>query len=176
MTSKEIYALLDKLNLCHRCQKSLQLPNRKFCADCIEKIAEYNAKKYDPKKAHEYQARRREIYRQKKEDGICIRCTKPATHGLFCYEHFIQAKRRNRESAERRKRERHERGLIPEYREINNLCLRCGNPIDVNNSKLCSVCCEENKKNSALADKSKWRKDEQVRFEKNKIWRSNHEY
>ncbi len=138
MKSHEKYALLDKLNLCHRCEKARPLSGRKYCAECLEKIAEYNAKHYDPQKAKEYQSKRREIYQDKKARGICVRCSKHATHGLYCYECSIKAKRRSAASAERRKRERHERGLIPEQRRKNGLCLRCGKPAET--GKYCEDC------------------------------------
>ena len=75
MTSQEKYALLDKLGLCHKCEKARPMANRKYCPECLEMIALDNAKRYDSQKAHEYQPRRREIYQQKKEQGICVRCT-----------------------------------------------------------------------------------------------------
>lgn len=163
--SAEKYKLLDKLNLCHRCEKNKQMPNKKFCPDCLEKIAEYNAKHYDAQAAHEYQKRRREIYREKKQHGICVRCTKKSTHGIYCYEHYVQAKRKSLKTAERRKRERAERGLIPQERLSKKLCLRCGNPVDITGYKMCNKCIEQNRKNSALADKSFWRKIENLRYE-----------
>lgn len=138
MESQEKYALLDKLNLCHRCEKAKPLSGRKYCAECLEKIAEYNARHYDPQKAKQYQARRREIYRQKKERGVCVRCSKPATHGLYCYECSINAKRKNSATAERRKRERHDRRLIPEQRRQNGMCLRCGKPVET--GEYCGDC------------------------------------
>ena len=66
MTSQEKYALLDKLNLCHKCEKAKQWGGRKFCPECLEKIAEYNANHYNSQKAHDYQTRRKELYREKK--------------------------------------------------------------------------------------------------------------
>ena len=96
------YEWLDRMNLCHRCRKERPAPGRKFCFDCLDKIREENARRYDPGKAREYQARRRELYRQKKTAGICVRCSKPATHGIYCYDHLIAAKRHNRETARRR--------------------------------------------------------------------------
>lgn len=165
MTSKEKYLLLDKLKLCHRCEKKSPAPNRKFCFDCLDKIAKYNAVHYDSERAKEYQSRRRELYREKKEKGICVKCSKIATHGMYCYECSIKAKRHNQKTAERRKRERHERGLIPELRKNTGLCLRCGQSLNIEKSQFCSKCCEENRKNSTLADKSKWRKAEQIRYE-----------
>lgn len=164
----EKYDLLNELGLCHRCEKAKCAPNKKFCPACLEKIAIENARRYDPKKAHEYQERRKEIYKTKKEQGICVRCTKPATHGIYCYECSINAKRRNSKQAERRKRLRQERGLIPEHRKKSHLCLRCGQPLDDKGMMLCSKCIEENKKNSKLADKSYFRRLESERFKHEK--------
>lgn len=120
------YEWLTQMGLCHKCRKNKVAPNKKFCFDCLEKIREINLNRYDSEKAKAYQERRREIYRQKKENGICIRCNKRATHGMYCYECYIKQRRRNIERAEKAKISRHERGLIPEERKRNGLCLWCG--------------------------------------------------
>lgn len=173
-SSKEKYALLDKLNLCHKCEKAKPAPNRKFCFDCLDKIREDNAKRYDSQKAHEYQARRREIYQEKKAKGICARCSKKATHGLYCYECSIKVKRRNIINAERRRIQRHERGLIPEIRKEKHLCLRCGKPIEKDSGKyFCESCCKKMTEYSKMADKSHWRNLENRRVQEI-IWRINH--
>lgn len=163
MTSVEKYALLDKLRLCHRCEKARPAPGRKYCFDCLEKIAADNDKRYNSQKAKEYQLRRKEIYQQKKTQGICVRCSKPATHGLYCYECSIKVKRHNQGTAQRRKRERHERGLIPVKRTEQRLCLRCGDP--ATSGKYCKDCLDEML--SALnkgREKSPFRKMEQARL------------
>ena len=156
------YEWLDKMNLCHRCRKARTAPHRKYCFDCLDKIREENKTRYNPKKAKEYQARRRELYAEKKQAGICVRCTKPATHGLYCYEHSIAAKRHNMQIAENRKIMRHERGLIPEYREKHGLCIRCGKK---SNTKYCSECMRNMR--AALdkgREKSPYREMEKARY------------
>lgn len=120
------YEWLTQNKLCHKCRKTRPAPGKKFCFNCLDKIREDNAIRYDSKKAHEYQARRREIYQEKKAAGICVRCNKSATHGLYCYEHSIEVKRRSQKRSQIRKRERHERGLIPEQRRKDGKCLWCG--------------------------------------------------
>lgn len=147
------YEWLTKMGLCHKCRREKSVHNKKYCFSCLDKIREYNAKHYDSEKAKSYQVRRREIYREKKENGICVRCTKKATHGLYCYEHSIYAKRRSREIAESRKRERHKRGLIQEIRLENGLCYICGEPTTLFREKayICDKCYEkmcESAKNS----------------------------
>ena len=173
MNSKEKYTLLDKFDICHRCEKSKVFPGRKYCSVCLEKIAQENAKRYNSEKAKLYNPRRRELYQEHKLKGVCVRCKKKATHGLYCYECSIKVKKHNIETASRRKREREKRGLIPEIRKSQQLCLRCGKPLTTKNSRLCDVCCDENRKNSMLADKTLWRKAELQRYEKNKKWRKN---
>lgn len=158
MDSKERLALLNKLHLCHKCEKARPMKNRKFCPECLEKIALANAKNYDSQKAHEYQSRRREIYREKKATGICVRCIKPATHGLYCYEHSISAKRHSQQRAKSEKSERHERGLIPEYRKEHNLCYYCGKPVQdaEKHGRACNDCAKEMSEHARKGDKSYW--------------------
>lgn len=165
MTSQEKYALLDKLNLCHKCEKAKQWGGRKFCPECLEKIAEYNANHYNSQKAHDYQTRRKELYQEKKEKGICVRCSKKATHGLYCYECSIKAKKRSQINAQKRKLKRHERGIIPQIRLANGLCVKCGKPLDISGYKVCKKCLERLTEMSKLADKTKWREAERARYE-----------
>lgn len=146
---KENMSLLDKHGICHKCQKAKCFEGYKFCPECLEKITESNIKRYDPVKAHAYQNRRKELYKEHKEKGICVRCSKPATRGLYCLEHSIEAKKRSQDNAQRRKRQRHERGLIPEYRKEHNLCYYCGKPVE--NPKILRVCNECRKKFSDIS-------------------------
>jgi len=44
--------------------------------------------------------------RRKKEAGICVKCKKPATHKIWCYEHYIAAKRNGQQQALRKRNER----------------------------------------------------------------------
>lgn len=120
------YQWLDSIGICHKCRKNKQAKGKKFCLDCLEKIREESRKRYDPEKAKEYQKRRRELYKEHKEKGICVRCERPAKYGIYCYEHYIAEKRKRQERNRQNKRERHERGLISTYRKENNLCLWCG--------------------------------------------------
>lgn len=159
---KERRVWLDKYNYCHKCGKQKCAPDRKFCFDCLEVIREDSAKRYDSEKAKQYQKRRRELYREHKEKGICIRCSNPATHGIYCYECSIKAKRHSQESSARRKRERHERGLIPEMRKEDGLCFFCGEKNDRSRySECCSKCANKFSEISYRGDKTffnAWRK------------------
>lgn len=145
------YEWLTKMGLCHKCRREKMAPGKKFCFDCLDKIREENAIRYDSEAAKSYQARRREIYNEKKASGICARCSKRATHGLYCYEHSIEAKRRSKCRAERRKIERNDRGLVPELRAKEGLCLWCGKPAEPG----ISACAEHRKIFSEAGKKAK---------------------
>lgn len=147
---------LDEHNFCHKCGKKKCAPNRKHCFDCLEVIRANNRKRYDSQKAKEYQSRRRELYEQHKKEGICVRCKKAATHGMYCYECSIKEKHRSQERAQQKKRERHERGLIPEYRKLNGLCCFCGEPLGERQSytQCCKTCAEKFSEISYRGDKT----------------------
>ncbi len=100
-----------------------------------------------------YLNRRRELYEEHKKAGICVRCRKKATHGMYCYEHSIEAKRHSQYNAEQRKRKRHERGLIPEYRKENGLCLFCGEPIETDNISRGLLVCQKHREMASEAGK-----------------------
>lgn len=156
------YEWLDKMHICHRCRKARPAPYRKFCFDCLDKIREENGKRYDAQKAKAYQARRRELYAEKKRAGICVRCSKPAAYGMYCYEHMLEAKKHSARTAARRKAARHERGLVPDFRIENGLCLRCGKVAD---GKYCAECTKH--MIDALdkgREKSPFRKLEKLRY------------
>lgn len=172
------YEWLTEMNLCHKCRKNKAAPNRKYCFDCLEKIREENMKRYDSEKAKEYQARRREIYRQKKENGICVRCNKKATHGMYCFECSIKVKRHNAKTAELRRINRHERGLIPEMRVKNGLCIRCGGGLSDREKEkkiiMCQSCRGKVSEQSKQIKNHPWRDMERKRYEKNRRLRHEH--
>lgn len=83
-------------------------------------------RQYHKENREKVNEKHRSAYYLKKQNGICVRCDKKATHGAYCYEHMIQQKIRSWERSQIRKRQRHERGLVPEKRKKNGLCLWCG--------------------------------------------------
>lgn len=157
---------LDKYNMCHKCGKQKKAPGRQFCFDCLDNIADTSRRRYDPEKARDYQARRRELYQLHKSAGICVRCSKPATHGMYCMEHSIKEKRQSSERAKSEKQKRRERGLVPDYRKNNDLCRWCGKPIDFKHGQVCAECAAKLSEYSKRGDKSEWRGMNDLVFKK----------
>lgn len=135
------YEWLTSMGLCHRCRNEKVAPEKKYCFGCLDKVREESAVRYDSESAKLYQARRRELYRQKRAAGICVRCSKAATHGMYCYECSIKVKRQEQKKADRRRNERHDRGLVPEIRKQNGRCLWCGSPTEPG-----IQCCSDHRK------------------------------
>lgn len=165
--NQERMAWLDTYGFCHKCGKQKKAPNKQFCFDCLEKHRSRSAQRYDPDKAHEYQARRRELYKLHKAQGICVRCSKLATRGLYCLDCSIKAKRRSQERAKKAKNERHDRGLIPDLRKENNLCFYCGAKLHSRkHGQACETCAKEMAEHSKKADKTYWKGLNNLVFEK----------
>lgn len=160
MTSKEEYALLDKLGICHECKKAKQFPGRKYCPACLERIAARNAATYYSEKGAEYRetrnARNKERYRERKENGICVKCgKKPAKYGLYCYECSIKVKREQAKKNERRRQDNSPFALR-DWKKEHRVCYWCGNPIELGNmTSYCDACRQKLSKQAAknLADK-----------------------
>lgn len=131
---------LTMMGLCHKCRKQKVAPNKKFCFDCLDKKREENAKWYAEhglQWSRQYQERRNEIRREKIENGTCIMCRKPATHGKYCYEHSIYMKRKNMMIAYEKKMKRHEKGLLKDKWRREGLCLWCREKAAVEGINVC---------------------------------------
>lgn len=103
-----------ELGICPRCRKRPTAPGRVHCFECLDAFKGYYYNHRDEKIAYEkkHSYRRKELYKKKKESGICVRCSKPATHGLYCYECSIKVKRKEIRRREKRKRERSDKSEV----------------------------------------------------------------
>ena len=100
-----------------------------------------------------------ERYYYRKAAGICVRCGKPATHGMYCYKHYIQMRVHSQENAKKRSKcvDAHQ------YRIEKHLCYRCGAPIEEGNlTKVCNACRERLVSN--LPKDGGWRKHNDFKF------------
>jgi hypothetical protein len=95
MTPKEEYYWYKSHKICVICHSEEAEPGRVRCFECGEKQRLRDLKrKRDPE---ERAKQRKKLIQRKKEQGICVRCSKKATHGVHCYEHYIYMRRKNRE-------------------------------------------------------------------------------
>lgn len=96
--------------LCTCCGKAPPVRGHRYCPECQEKGRErYHAQKQEhPERYREYARRAAERRREKKKEGICVMCSQPATHGMYCLKHkrmrIYYSRRqheRNREKSQR---------------------------------------------------------------------------
>ena len=162
MTNEE-RAFLDEHHICRWCNKAKAFPGRKFCPECLERIAERNARAYaKPDHLPKFREYQRMLYHRRKDAGLCVRCGRPATHGMYCYEDFIKQKRRAQKQAEKRRLETLERGNVRQYRLENHLCYHCGAPVEDVNAKCCNACRE--RLGAILREHNGWKKHGDFKF------------
>lgn len=109
MTPKEEYEWYKSKGICVKCHQRDAEPHRVSCFECMEKQrnADSTRVRDKAKRAKE----QRELRQKKKEQGICYRCSKKATHGVHCHEHFLYARRKARERRAKKKKGFSEIGL-----------------------------------------------------------------
>lgn len=107
--NKSDYIFFKSIGICTMCRKNKVVGNYTMCPKCLEKKAEYNARYFSSKEVMEKSKERaKNRYYSHKENGICVDCNNPATHGIYCYEHRIKRTGRNIMYAEKKRLERAE--------------------------------------------------------------------
>lgn len=103
-----------KLGVCPQCGKRVPAPGRGHCFECLDTFKGYYYNHCEERTTYqkEHLDRRRELYWNKKENGICVKCSKPATHGLYCYECSVKVRRAEIRRREKVKRERSDKSEI----------------------------------------------------------------
>lgn len=133
--SKEDYIWYKSHGICPRCKVNDAFGNHVHCAECLEKI---NLKNLQTRKknngdiySRRYVQKKKELYRKRKESGLCPRCGKEATHGRYCLKHHIK-------NIERNERRRKNRAIGEAFRErmAAGMCMYCENP-QVDGYKFC---------------------------------------
>lgn len=106
MTYKERTQFLKENGLCTRCGKAPATPGHSTCPNCRD----YAKVIYEKRKAQgklwvqnhseEYYAQKKEQYYERKEQGLCVLCGKPAVDGLI---YCPRCRIKNREYCQKRR-------------------------------------------------------------------------
>lgn len=137
---------LDAYNLCHGCMSREKFHRKQYCPECLERILNYSLKQHSEPKE-----KKRARYYQHKENGICIRCNRPATYGVYCYRHYIEMQKICAERA--RKRAFSDKPTVWDIRKANHLCRVCGAPIEESNTtQWCNACRERSSRIAAATN------------------------
>nr|DAR00786.1 MAG TPA: transposase [Caudoviricetes sp.] len=135
----KLYDYLDARNLCHECYCNEKFSGYSLCPGCLE----HKTLQRERRPVQKQGERLRKLRKEHKENGICIDCSKPATHGLYCYEHMIARKKAKLRYNEKSRRERMGIPTVWDIRKANRLCRLCGSPIeDGNDTLMCNACCK----------------------------------
>lgn len=149
-------------NDCTRCPYDYCINEKKEMREIRDRTDYF--KKYNAMNKEKINRAHRRTYEERKEKGICVRCSSKATHGLYCRDHYFYMKRKNAEKAQAQKRKRQERGRLNEYRKTHGLCLWCGEKATGN-----TCACDKHRKIFAAASQKSegrqyWRKLEKARI------------
>lgn len=138
---KDQYDWYKSHGICVHCRHEKAAKGHVLCLNCLDdaRVRYYKNHAEERKKRwaehrEEEQARKRALYHERKEQGLCTKCGKPARFGTFCYTCYIRQKARRVAASDAR-------GNIRQIREENGLCLKCGEPLNTN-KKLCAKCCD----------------------------------
>ena len=129
----------DTLKYLHRCiacghADAFTLSGRSYCADCAEKRREHAADDYRKNK-QKYNDRCKAWYYERKKNGLCVKCGKPAETGrTVCKRCSI--KRNNAE------RERNIEKGMNWPRGDNGLCWLCNKKPSMDEYHVCPDCYE----------------------------------
>lgn len=160
--SRKNREFFKKNHLCTYCGKERVFGEDKTCFECRAKRSKYRAKTTEEqkRKAKEY---KNKLYKERRERGICTDCGKRKpmprkTRCGICLE--------TRAEWQRKARARKNKPSAREYREVNHLCYFCGNPIDMDTGRICSVCRERCRQNGIKSGGGNdyWRQDNKIAF------------
>lgn len=140
------YALLKKERLCVYCgkQDAYTLNKHALCAECAGRVNENHRKwrAQNPQRAERGNARRKEVYNSRKEQGLCAKCGKSlpeGDHHVLCPGCRAKHRRYNERAAEKRKGPgRLTRQNVSEF-GICSMCFKA----PAERGKLCEKCYEK---------------------------------
>lgn len=117
--AKEVRAWRKAHKVCVRCGKEKAYKNFVLCLQCRGEENYKRQVKYQEKKATmteqdiiAIRQKKREINARKKEEGICLQCSKPRyKNHAYCYEHYLGQKRVHKKVNEQKKKDHNACGL-----------------------------------------------------------------
>ena len=118
--AREVRAYRKSMGVCIRCgNDKIAVNSTTMCPACLETGREYAEKRSAAMTPEEKQqrrerdnARRRELQAQRRSQGLCAVCGKPAYDGHSkCIDHFLYFKRKDAEAKQRMKKGYAEQGL-----------------------------------------------------------------
>mgnify|MGYP001773348469 CR=1 FL=1 len=127
------YYYLKSLGVCPKCGREDAFPGHVYCPSCLEKQQKKSRDYYhrlsakDKELRHKKASKRhKELYQQRKAEGLCVACGKKAVKGVFCLECYAKNKKRNWERAQKKKIETG--GNPMDLRVEKGLCRFCEEP------------------------------------------------
>ena len=127
--------------ICVQCACEDAVKGKTRCVTCLEKNAEYQRKKIQKETDEQRQLRaeknkvyQRELYRQRKEAGLCVACGKPqsAKSTVYCIDHAIKNQRGNNK--------RKKSGIERHERKSYGKCYVCNEPVGTKCNSMCDKC------------------------------------
>lgn len=136
-----------KAGLCVSCGKedAFTMIGRRYCADCSEKRNE-TKRKYWKNNENYREAqinKKRKIYEERKNNGICVRCGKRKVNG-FAQCDYCRASQRRAWDRDRKK-----------PRGGDGICYSCNKEKAIEGKKLCERCYNDRLKNCEKARKAR---------------------
>lgn len=119
---------LKSLGLCTICGRNEVFEHECSCPECKAKIAER-----DQKRIKEKAERNKEVYNERKKQGVCPRCGNPKEEDGYSWCKDCRAKRTKWNKRKGKKNVRSEWSS-------QGYCVTCGNPETLPNKKLCADC------------------------------------
>ena len=159
---ESLYEWRKRMGLCVKCGKEKPFAGYVHCAECIEKVEEASRKCWaDPEKRIRYNKhgneRKKELIRERKENGLCPRCGRPIKSGTYIYCKQCREKK----NAARRTQNSRRPGDHFKERIAAGVCMYCGEEV-VPGYKLCETCLNRTRDNFRKANERsfrRWRKE-----------------
>ena len=133
---RETRRFYSKMSICPICFKNKLFGDEKSCIECREKKRKTRKTTLAEEDREKIRERNRNIYRSRKEKGICTRCGKAkAAYGRTKCVPCLRKDAQNHRKTDIKPKEHYIKRMTAAH-----LCLDCKKPVDRENSKLCQSC------------------------------------